>query len=186
MKNKYKILGLALLTSSVLLLGACNKSPNQPSASNDSTSNGSSASAGSSVSPSPGSAANTGANPAAPTNQVPTALAQDPSLRITQTPTGERIVQSAPAVAPPEYYSPSAVEVQGALADVLVATVGKMPNSPERNKFYQDQANLLQTLRVGECSKAPAGQPVACNIAMGSYQAQIKLLLTQSGWVIVK
>lgn len=133
-----------------------------------------------------------GGNPAAApgsTNaqqSLPPVLAQDPTLKISQTTSGERIVQSAPAVAPPAYYSPSPQDVQSALADVLVASVSKMADSPQRNQFYQQQANVLQTLKVSQCGQAPVGQPVVCNISLGNKAMQIKLLLTNVGWAVVK
>lgn len=113
-------------------------------------------------------------------------FAGDPSVRVLQGQDGKKIIQSAPVAAPPSYFSPSGADVQQALADVLVATVSKMPNSPERTKFYQSQVNLLQTLRVNSCTQAPVGQPSVCAGSMGGKGFQIKILLTQGGWVIVK
>lgn len=147
----------------------------------------------SSIAQSPAQSSNTrGGNSAAAQGSanaqqsLPPVLAQDPTLKISQTTTGERIVQSAPAVAPPAYYSPSSQDVQSALADVLVASVAKMADGPERNKFYQQQANVLQTLKVSQCGQAPVGQPVVCNISLGNKAMQIKLLLTNVGWAVVK
>lgn len=117
---------------------------------------------------------------------LPPVLAQDPTLKISQSSTGERIIQSAPAVAPPASYSPSSQDVQGALVDVLVSTVSKMPDSPQRNQYYQQQANVLQTLKVSQCGQAPVGQPVVCNISLGNKTMQIKLLFTNVGWAVVK
>lgn len=117
---------------------------------------------------------------------LPPVLAQDPTLKISQSSTGERIIQSAPAVAPPASYSPSPQDVQAALVDVLVSTVSKMPDSPQRNQYYQQQANVLQTLKVSQCGQAPVGQPVVCNISLGNKAMQIKLLFTNVGWAVVK
>lgn len=117
---------------------------------------------------------------------LPAVLAQDPTLKISQTTTGERIIQSPQAVAPPAYYSPSTQDVQTALADVLVSTVSRMKDSPERNAYYQQQANVLQTLKVSQCSQAPVGQPVTCNISIANKAMQLKLLLTNAGWAVVK
>lgn len=124
--------------------------------------------------------------PSSAASALPPVLAQDPTLKISQSSTGERIIQSAPAVAPPASYSPSPQDVQAALADVLVSTVSKMPDSPQRNQYYQQQANVLQTLKVSQCGQAPVGQPVVCNISLGNKAMQIKLLFTNMGWAVVK
>ena len=126
------------------------------------------------------------AGPGSAQSALPPVLAQDPTLKISQSSTGERIIQSDPAVAPPASYSPSSQDVQAALVDVLVSTVSKMPDSPQRNQYYQQQANVLQTLKVSQCGQAPVGQPVVCNISLGNKTMQIKLLFTNVGWAVVK
>lgn len=176
---------LAVGLLSALVLSGCKDKPSQEPV--DTAVNPQSSIAAPTQSPNV-SGGNSAAVPGSPNTQqaLPPVLAQDPTLKISQSATGERIIQSAPVVAPPAYYSPSQQDVQSALADVLVASVAKMADSPKRNEFYQQQANVLQTLKVSQCGQAPVGQPVVCNISIGNKAMQIKLLLTNVGWAVVK
>lgn len=185
MKINSKNLALSVCLLSAVLVG-CKKDNNGTDMGNPETP---SQNAAGSQSPSqnPRATGPVGTNPTNQPNQaLPAVLAQDPTLKISQSNTGERIIQSAPVVAPPAYYSPSHQDVQSALADILVFTVSQMKESPERNQYYQQQANVLQTLKVGQCTQAQIGQPVACNISISGKNLQIKLLLTNTGWAVVK
>lgn len=113
-------------------------------------------------------------------------LLNDKALMVKQDSTGNLVIQSRPIQAPVEYYTPSQTDVQKVLADILVSTVMKMPNTPERNVFYQNQANILQTLKVLSCSRSQAGTPSVCRIEMNNQQGNIKLMFTQQGWVFIK
>ena len=95
-------------------------------------------------------------------------------------------LQSPTVEVPKEVYSPNYDDIQRALAGVLVNTVASMPASPQRDKWYQQEATRLQTIKVSQCSASTPGTPSVCNIEMSGKAMQIKVLLTTSGWVVVK
>lgn len=184
MKINSKVLALSACVWGATFLAGCSKDSANGTAANNADFPAQAQSAGQTGQPAGTPARPT---PSAASNQaLPAVLAQDPTLKISQTTTGERIIQSPQAVAPPAYYSPSSQDVQTALADVLVASVSRMKDSPQRNAYYQQQANVLQTLKVSQCSQAPVGQPVTCNISIANKPIQLKLLLTNVGWTVVK
>ena len=188
MKINTKVLALSACVLGATFLAGCNKD-NANSAADATETYPAQSQSPAAAQPGPASANANNARPAPGTGSapaLPAVLAQDPTLKISQTSTGERIIQSPQAVAPLAYYSPSTQDVQTALADVLVATVSRMKDSPQRNAYYQQQANVLQTLKVSQCTQAPVGQPVTCSISIANKPIQLKLLLTNVGWAVVK
>lgn len=87
---------------------------------------------------------------------------------------------------PKEIFAPSAEELQSSFADVLVKTVSEMPDTPERATWYQQQVNILQTLVVHSCTATPVGTPSTCRVTVNNQSTNVNVLLTQSGWVLVK
>ena len=114
------------------------------------------------------------------------AIANDPNFQVTRTENGEQIIRSKPVEAPTLTFTPSLVDVQSALADTLVKTVMGIQNQDQRNAYYQSQVNLLQTLTVQSCTTSNAGQPSVCNASLSGKPFQLKMVMTENGWVIIK
>lgn len=113
-------------------------------------------------------------------------IANDPNFQVTRTESGEQIIRSKPVEAPTLTFTPSLVDVQSALADTLVKTVMGIQNQDQRNAYYQSQVNLLQTLTVQSCTTSNAGQPSVCNASLSGKPFQLKMVMTENGWVIIK
>ena len=85
-----------------------------------------------------------------------------------------------------QYYTPNATDVHNAFAKSLIQTVSAMNNTPERTLWYQHQLQNLGSLQVGQCSQSTAGTLSVCHVIFSGYSFDIKLLLTQTGWYLVK
>lgn len=112
-------------------------------------------------------------------------IAADPNFQVTKTESGEQIIRSKPVEAPLLTFTPSLIDVQSALADTLVKSVMNIQNQNQRNAYYQSQVNLLQTLTVQSCTTSNAGQASVCNASLSGKPFQLKMVMTENGWVII-
>lgn len=87
---------------------------------------------------------------------------------------------------PPTSFTPRPNDVLSAFAQSLAATVLSMPQTPERDAWYRNQVQTLQTLRVGACTVSTPGTTSTCRVSLSDHEFDAHLMLTQSGWMLVQ
>ena len=162
-----------LLVCAVLSTGiaGCSRESSSPSSSRESGTDRSGADAQAASPDAAASPQAARADQSAPQNNAPSQPAQIPPPKVE---------------VPRDVYVPTQEEIQRAFADVLAQSVQSMADTPERTQWYQQQANQLQTLKVQQCSGSYAGTASVCNITFAGRAIQVKVMLTTSGWVLVK
>lgn len=99
----------------------------------------------------------------------------------------EGVPQSGSAQAEPlPSFTPTADEVRMAMQQILVQKAMTLAPSPQRDEWYAAESARFAAIKVGNCTTAPLGTPSVCHIAVGDKTAQVEILLTRGGWVIVK
>jgi hypothetical protein len=61
-----------------------------------------------------------------------------------------------------------------------------LPATPQRQAWFSQESAKLQAAQVGKCSTAPAGTPSVCFVSIAGKNAQLKILLTRTGWMLVR
>lgn len=91
-----------------------------------------------------------------------------------------------PVQIPAAVFMPHPNDVLAAFAQSLAGTVLKMPASPKRDAWYQDQVMVLKTLKVGGCTQSTAGTKSTCRVSLAGQEFDAHLLLTKEGWTLVE
>lgn len=90
-----------------------------------------------------------------------------------------------PPVAPPQTFSPTLVDVVSAFDAALAKTYHATPPSAAREAWLAKERPKLTTIRAQSCSVSTPGTASVCQIQFNGVNAQVKIMLTQQGWVLV-
>ena len=117
---------------------------------------------------------------------APQPAAQPPVQPSSQQPASQPAGQQPSVPVTQMMFSPSVEDVTAAFENALLKSVMSMPDSPQREQWFTSEYARLQTLRVGQCTRAVIGTPVACRVQFSGHVVDVKLLLTKTGWVLTK
>jgi len=119
---------------------------------------------------------------------------QDAQEEETSTP-----VQSAPVVEKPAIkeapqdqrqelpsFQPTVDEVKQAMQQLVVQKAMTLAPSPQRDAWFASETARFGAARVENCTRAPIGSPSVCQVTVGEKTTTIRILLTRSGWMLVK
>ena len=87
-------------------------------------------------------------------------------------------------VAPPPIFQPSLDDVRFAFTNAFLATYGKLPKTPTNESWALGEQRKIVAMKVQSCSTSTVGTASVCRVIFNNSQADVKLMLTRSGWAL--
>ena len=91
-----------------------------------------------------------------------------------------------PVAPPPPVFQPGLDDVRFAFTTAFLNTYSKMQKTPAVEKWALGEQQKIVAMKVQSCSTSTVGTASVCRVRFNNIDANIKVMLTQSGWVLTQ